>query len=316
MTTHLRILRKTLDDSVLVESFVRGRPDGTRRIYVGEVRAYLEWVGKAIDQHRATDLRAYIQKCREAKLKPATIHRKTVIIKAFFTFLSGEGELPEDPMARVDVPPCPPPGQARGLTQEQAKAFFGACSGVSIASLRDRALFLLMASTGLRISEARGLSVRDVSEAEEPGWKVLRVMGKGQKERDVHVRPEVWEVVLAYLQRRRDFLDESSPLFAAVPRGKPIKELASDRRLSVASIFARFKRLASKADLPKDVSPHALRHYFACEADSGGASVEAIRIGLGHSGLGTTQRYLQRVRHGINEAFSKVRIPKAIVTTR
>jgi site-specific recombinase XerD len=62
--------------------------------------------------------------------------------------------------------------------------------------------------------------------------------------------------------------------------------------------------------LPEEVSPHSLRHYFSCEADAAGASVESIRQSLGHSGLGTTQRYLQRVHRGINEAFVKTKLPK------
>lgn len=63
-------------------------------------------------------------------------------------------------------------------------------------------------------------------------------------------------------------------------------------------------------ELSSDFSQHSMRHRFACEADANGASVEAIRLALGHSGLGTTQKYLSRVRRGINEAFAKVNVPK------
>jgi site-specific recombinase XerD len=310
MTKTLRILQRTADDSALVGGFIQGRPSGTQRVYGAEVRTFLAWVNKPVHQWQASDLRAYTDQCRRNRLKPATLHRKVVILRAFTAFLHRERELDADPFSLVDVPPCPPPAQARTLTQEQMKAFFAQMRGVSIAAIRDRAIFLLKAATGLRISEVRGLSVRDVGEAEETGWKSLRVVGKGQKERVVHVRPEVWSVVLEYLQRRTDFLDEASPLFVAVPRARPIKALAVDRRLSVSSIFGRFKRLAKKAELPSEFSPHCLRHFFACEADAGGASVEAIRLALGHANLGTTQRYLQRVRKGVNEAFVKLRLPK------
>ena len=154
-------------------------------------------------------------------------------------------------------------------------------------------------ATGLRTSEACALSVKDVSDADEKGWKSLRVIGKGQKERTVHVSPDVWAIVLSYIQRRPDDLVEFDPLFAAILRAKPIKPMASDARLSDSSIYERFKRLAAKAGLPKEYSPHSLRHWFASEADAAGASVEAIRLALGHSGLGTTQKYLNRVRRGI-----------------
>lgn len=310
MTNALRILQRTVDDSALVGKFIQGRPAGTQRVYGAEVRTFLAWANKPVHHLQASDLRAYVEHCRRNRLKPATLHRKVVILRAFTAFLHRERELDGDPFALVDVPANPPPAKARTLTQEQVKRFFAGTSGVSIAAIRDRAIFLLMAATGLRISEVQGLSVRDVGESEEAGWKTLRVVGKGQKEREVHVQPEVWGVVLHYLQRRTDFLDQASPMFVAVPRAKPIRALSIDRRLSVSSIFGRFKRLAKKAELPSEFSPHCLRHFFACEADAAGASVEAIRLALGHAGLGTTQRYLQRVRKGVNEAFSKLKLPK------
>lgn len=313
MSSVLRILSRTKDDSSLVASFIHGRTPGTQRVYGSDVRAFLAWANKPVQLLKAVHLRAYIEACRKMKNKPATIHRKTVIVRSFFAFLNRERELLEDPMARVDVPPVPPPGKPRTLTTDQVKAFFEQTSGTSVASMRDRALYLLMSATGLRLSEARDLSLRDIGESEEQGWKTLRVLGKGEKEREIHVRPEVWAVSLHYLQRRTEFMDESSPLFAAVPRARPIKAQRTDRRMSCASIYGRFKRLAKKAGLSSEVSPHALRHYFACEADSGGASVEAIRQALGHAGLGTTQRYLMRVRKGLNEAFVRTKVPKVAI---
>ena len=308
MSAALRIIQKTRNDDALVASFITGRPAGTQRVYGSEVRGFLLWVNRQIHNVTASDLRTYIESCRRQKLKPATIHRKVVIVKAFFGFLVRERELKEDPMQFVDVPPCPPAGKPRGLTPEGIKTLFEKAGGHSMAMLRDRAMFLLMAATGLRISEICGLSVRDVGEADEKDWKSLHVTGKGQKEREVHVSPDVWGVVLAYLSRRLDDLGEAAPLFTAIARSKPINAMAADRRLSVSSTYERFKKLAKKAGLA--CSPHSLRHYFACEADSQGASVEAIRLALGHAGLGTTQKYLNRVRRGVNEAFAKVKLPK------
>jgi len=311
MSAALRIIQKTRNDDALVASFILGRPSGTNRVYGGEIRNFLLWVNKPTHNVTANDLRTYIESCRRQELKPATIHRKTVIVKAFFGFLVRERELKEDPMQFVDVPPCPPPGKPRGLTPEGIKSLFEKAGGHSMALLRDRAMFLLMAATGLRISEICGLSVRDVGEADEKDWKALHVTGKGQKEREVHVSPEVWGVVLAYLSRRQDELGEAAPLFVAINRPKPINAMAADRRLSVSSTYERFKKLAKKAGLADSCSPHSLRHFFACEADSQGASVEAIRLALGHAGLGTTQKYLNRVRRGVNEAFAKVKLPKS-----
>ena len=312
MSAVLRILHRTRDDDALVASFILGRPDSTQRIYSGEVRAFLRWGNKPSLNVVANDLRGYIESCRRQKLAPATIHRKAVIVKAFFAFIRRENEIPDDPLQFVEAPPCPQPGQPRTLTPDAAKNFFATTGGHSMASIRDRAMFLLMSATGLRISEVCGLSVCDVGDADEKDWKALRVVGKGQKERVVHVSPEVWAVVMAYLSRRQDPLEPPSPLFAATDRAKPIKPMAGDRRLSDSSVYERFKRLAKKAGLPESASPHSLRHFFACEADAAGASVEAIRLALGHAGLGTTQKYLNRVRRGINEAFAKIKPPKVL----
>jgi integrase/recombinase XerD len=310
MSAVLRLLQPAHDDEASLQSFILGRPVGTQRIYLCEIRTFLRWANKPGNQVLANDLRGYIESCRRQNLKPATIHRKVVIVKSFFGFLAREKLLHDDPLVNVDVPPCPLGSKPRGLTPEGARTFFGATAGNSMAAIRDRALFLLMSATGLRISEVCRLSVQDVSDAEEKDWKVLRIVGKGQKERDVHVSPDVWAVVMAYIQRRRGELTEASPLFATVARGISIQPRAGDARISCSTVYERFKRLARKAGLPVGLSPHCLRHFFACEADAAGASVEAIRLALGHAGLGTTQRYLQRMRRGINEAFAKVKPPK------
>ncbi len=310
MSAVLRILERTRDDDTLVMNFVLGRPAGTQRVYAGEVRSFLLWANKPCHNIASNDLRGYIEACRRNDLKAATIHKKAVIIKAFFSFLVRERELAKSPLDPVETPPCPSPAAPRGLTPDDAKHFFSEIKGHSMATLRDRAMFLLMAASGLRISEVCGLSIQDVGEADEKDWKSLRVLGKGQKERVVHVSPDIWSVVLSYLQRRPVELTDESPMFAGVSRAKPIKSMAHDHRLSVSSVYARFKRFARKAGLSADFSPHSLRHWFACEADASGASVEAIRLALGHAGLGTTQKYLNRVRRGINEAFAKVKVPK------
>jgi integrase/recombinase XerD len=310
MSAVLRLLQRPEDDAALIQDFVLGRPAGTQRVYAGEIRSFLRWVNKPSVQVQSNDLRGYIESCRRQALRGATLHRKVVIVKAFFAFHAREKQIPQDPVALVDVPPCPIGTKPKGLTPDDARRFFTATSGNSMAAIRDRGMFLLMSATGLRMSEVCRLSVRDVRDAEERDWKILRVLGKGEKEREVHVSPEVWAVLVTYIQRRQDELTEATPLFATVPRGKSIQPRAIDSRLSPSTIYERFKRLARKAELPGQLSPHSLRHFFACEADAAGASVEAIRLALGHAGLGTTQRYLQRMRRGINEAFAKIKPPK------
>lgn len=147
----------------------------------------------------------------------------------------------------------------------------------------------------------------DVTDGPEKGWRAILIHGKGEKVREVHVRPEVWDFVFAYLQRRKDELTDASPLFASVQRPRSIRPQAEDLRIPPATIYKRFKKYVRKSGLPAWASPHCMRHFFAAESHENGASAEAIRRALGHSSLKTTQRYLDRLTSGVNEAFVRVK---------
>ena len=308
MSAALRLIQPYHDEAELLASFLLGRPETTQRVYRNEVNAFLGFVKVPVHQVQADDLRRYIERCREGQLRPATIRHKVAVIKSFFAFLQQEKKLLEDPMVRVSTPPNPQQDGSRCLSDEQVTAFLGQCPTHRMIGLRDRALFLLAANCGLRLSELSRLSVGDLGDGPDKGWRTLRVHGKGDKFREVQVRPEVWAQVAAYLQRRLDDLVEESPLFASVRRACSIRPQAQDLRIPAATIYKRFKRLARKARLPSWASPHALRHYFASMADAKGASVEAIRRALGHASLAMTQRYLDRLTKGINEAFAAVKV--------
>lgn len=307
MSAVLRLLKSERNDESLIAGFLLGRPATTQRVYRNEVRCFLTFLNRSASRADAADLRGYIEQCRKAKLSLGTIRHKVAVIKSFFAFLFEEGELDEDPMARIATPPNPTLESSRCLSGDQVAAFFGQIPKHRLVGLRDRAIFLLAANCGLRLSELSRLSVGDISEGPEKGWRTIRIQGKGERVREVHARPEVWEFVLAYLQRRKESLTEPSPLFASVLRGRSIRPQASDLRIPPATIYKRFKRLARKAALPSWASPHCLRHYFAAESHQNGAPAESVRRALGHSSLKTTQRYLDRMTSGVNEAFVRVK---------
>jgi integrase/recombinase XerC len=147
-------------------------------------------------------------------------------------------------------------------------------SDAAATQARDTALFTLLYGCGLRIAEALALDVRDARDA------VLRVVGKGGKERIVPVLAVVREAIAAWLALHPDPRPDS-PLFLGV-RGRRLDAAVAQRTLR------HFRRLQG---LPEHATPHALRHSFATHLLAGGADLRSIQDLLGHASLSTTQRY-------------------------
>jgi integrase/recombinase XerC len=150
--------------------------------------------------------------------------------------------------------------------------------GSDLLALRDRAILELFYSSGLRISELTGLDVGGLDLRED----LVRVLGKGRKERIVPVGRKAHEALAAYLEARGTVNDDQ-PLFVNHRGG----------RLTPRSIQRHLKTWLLKAKVIKDISPHALRHSFATHLLDGGADLRAIQELLGHASLSTTQRYTQ-----------------------
>ena len=153
---------------------------------------------------------------------------------------------------------------------------------------RDRALFELLYATGMRVSEAAGLDLEDVDFAS----RLLRVVGKGNKERIAPFGESAEEALAAYLPSRAALRKGSR---AAEPgerdEGDPVFVNSRGGRLTTRSMARLLKRRLRAAGLPSEISPHALRHSFATHLLEAGADLRAIQELLGHSSLSTTQRY-------------------------
>ena len=303
----LQLIQRPHEDDAFLSSFLLGRLATTARVYRGEIRLFQAFINKPLRIASADDLRGYVEQCRQSGLKPATIRHKICVIKSLFSFLHEEGKLNTDCMRRVPTPPHPEPDGSRCLNAKQVRAFFAVIPGHRTIGYRDRAIFLVGANCGLRLSELSRLSIGDVSDGPEKGWICLRVLGKGDKTRIAQARPEVWREVQAYLRRRKDELVESAPLFLSTKRGHSIRPQRDDLRIPPGSIYKRFKRYARQAGLPSWAAPHSLRHFFSSEAHRKGAPAEAIRRALGQTSLAVTQRYLDGLAGGLNAAFAAVK---------
>ena len=177
------------------------------------------------------------------------------------------------PRASKPLPRALAPDQARAVTDDIAEM-----ADTAALQARDTALFTLLYGCGLRIAEALALDVRDAPVL--GGEAMLRVVGKGSKERIVPVLPAVREAIAAWLLLHPD-RQPDSPLFLGA-RGKRLDAAVAQK------VLREFRRLNG---LPEHATPHALRHSFATHLLAGGADLRSIQDLLGHASLSTTQRY-------------------------
>jgi integrase/recombinase XerC len=229
---------------------------------------------------RQADLRAWLAAEAGGGAGNATRARHLSAARSFFRFLARRHGLDNPalrliatPRARRPLPRALPPPQAREVTEQIA-----AMSDAAAIQARDTALFTLLYGCGLRIAEALALDVRD---APLPGSDaVLRVTGKGGKERIVPVLPAVRDAVAAWLALHPDRRPDSALFLGA--RGRRLDAAVAQRTLR------QFRRLYG---LPEHATPHALRHSFATHLLAAGGDLRSIQDLLGHASLSTTQRY-------------------------
>ncbi|MCX8032947.1 MAG: tyrosine recombinase [Thermoleophilia bacterium] len=209
----------------------------------------------------------------------STIARKLSVVRSFLRFCEDDGLVNTNPAEGVRTPKLPK-RLPHVLTPEQAAALLEGIGGPEPLDLRDRALFELIYSSGLRCQEAVSLRLNDVSFAS----REIRVTGKGRKMRVVPVGDEALAALRTYLEQGRPRLVtqlEEDHLFLS-RRGKP---------LSSSDVYRRLIRHLHRCGASVGASPHTLRHSFATHLLEGGADLRVIQELLGHSSLRTTQVY-------------------------
>nr|WP_156760344.1 site-specific tyrosine recombinase XerD [Microbacterium karelineae] len=282
-------MRQTLDRAV--DSYLRhlaierGLSDHTVAAYRRDLGVYTGWLdARGVSDPAAVtpDLVAdFAAERARADPPPAasSLARLQSSVRGLHRFLAREGIVDHDPTARL-APPKQPQRLPKALTIEQVERLLAAPAADEPIGIRDRALLELLYATGARVSEAIGLDVDDLRAGE-----VLRLRGKGDKERIVAVGSFARAAVDAYLTRVRPTLAAkgraTSKLFLGA-RGAP---------LSRQSAWLVIQQAAERAHLTAHVSPHTLRHSFATHLLQGGADVRVVQELLGHASVATTQIY-------------------------
>jgi integrase/recombinase XerD len=216
-------------------------------------------------------------------LAASSAARAVVAIRGWHRFLLAEGSTATDPSADVH-PPTPAKRLPKALEVGTVTRLLESVSGDEPRTLRDRALLELLYATGARISEAIGLDLDDVDDL-DPTTGVVRLFGKGSKQRQVPVGSYAVAAVQAYLVRGR-------PALARAGKGTPALLLnVRGSRLSRQSAWQVLRDAADKIGLAQGISPHTLRHSFATHLLEGGADVRTVQELLGHASVTTTQIY-------------------------
>ncbi len=234
----------------------------------------------------AADFRGFLAERTEAGIARSSINRQMSTLRNFFKFLDRRNILQNPALAAVRTPKQKQ-SIPKALSQQEAVVSLEAIQelshgdwhekrGMSWVAKRDAAVLTLLYGCGLRIGEALGLQQRDA-----PTSDVLRVVGKGNKERMVPVLPLVIEAVAAYREACPFKLNKTDPLFVGA-RGKALDPGVIQRQI---------RKLRPLLNLPENATPHALRHSFATHLLAGGGDLRTIQELLGHASLSTTQRY-------------------------
>ena len=258
-------------------------------------------------------IREFVAHLHDLRLEKSSIARKLAAIRSFFKFAVREGLVLRNPARMVATPKLPKRIPAV-VSAEDLNAFLDSVEarprrstsrrkktagtmGAEIMVKRDRALLEMLYASGLRVSELTGLNLLDVDRKE----LMLRVRGKGNKERIVPYGGKAQQALEAYEPLRQELLRKAG--------GKGERQAVflnhQGTRLTQRSVARIVKKYAQMANVNWNLHPHSLRHAFATHLLADGADLRAIQELLGHSSLSTTQRYTHATIRQLMEVFDK-----------
>lgn len=288
-----------LDRAFYVEPFAdylsaeAGTSPNTVEAYLRDVRRFARW----LEDHGTgspkaatpAQVREFIYGLKDLGFAVASIRRQISGLRTYYRFLAGEGLAPSDPTSRMETPK----GWRRlpeVLSVDEIERLLASPNPDEPLAWRDRALLEVAYGTGARVSELVGLALHDI----EFDQFVVRLFGKGSKERIVPIGRRALGAVAVYTREVRPLLD----------RGKAEGALflnARGTRLSRVGAWGIIRKHATRAGLTKHVTPHTLRHTFATHLLEGGADLRAVQEMLGHADLSTTQLYTHVDREYLRE---------------
>ncbi|HTZ39133.1 MAG TPA: tyrosine recombinase XerC [Syntrophales bacterium] len=306
-------MEKTLEEFGAYLSAERNFSSHTLRSYSTDLRQFREYLeenglipaaASEREQLAAIDhlaVRSFLSSLYRRKVRKVTIVRKIAAIRTFFNYLLREGSVRVNPAEMVQAPKAEK-YLPTFLPVEEMFSLLNLKFDDDAAGRRDRAMLELFYTAGIRVSELTGLNLGDIDLTQG----LVKVRGKGKKERIVPVGGEALRSLQGYLACRDEFLRERR----AADGDPPLFLSRSGSRITPRSVARVVDRYVLKSGIRKKVSPHTLRHSFATHLLDAGADLRAIQELLGHANLSTTQKYTSVSVAKLMEIYDKAH-PKA-----
>lgn len=281
------LLRSFLD-SLYIE---KGLSKNTVSSYKNDISSFSSWCDKEhLDRLKITDLNLnnYISNLFSIGLKSSSINRKISSIKHFYLFLLKKKVIKNSPADEITTPK-----QEKylptSMSEDEVESLLGSPKSSIKIERRDKAMIEILYATGMRITELVNLKLTDI----DFNRSVLKVFGKGSKERLVPYGEKAAEALRIYLEDRKKL--DSKDVFLS-NRGT---------RITRGAFWQRIKIYIKRENLKSSISPHTLRHAFATHLLNRGADLRSVQILLGHSDLSTTQIYTHIAKKRLGEILKK-----------
>lgn len=275
----------------------KGLSDNTLGSYRRDLRQFHEWLaresGATITGASKADLQGYLGVRLAQGRSPRSTARFLSCVRGFYRFLLREGRITVDPTLDVDSPKLGRP-LPKSLSEGEVDRLLQAPDLEDALEFRDRTMLELLYACGLRVSELVGLSMAQLS----MNQGVVRVFGKGSKERLVPMGEEAMHLLQRYLSGARWELLRDIPSDVLFPSRR-------GQQMTRQAFWYRIKIYAQRADIKRNLSPHTLRHAFATHLLNHGADLRVVQMLLGHSDLTTTQIYTHIAQQRMQELHAQ-----------
>tara|TARA_Y100000992_G_scaffold149686_1_gene99858 strand:- start:139 stop:1029 length:891 start_codon:yes stop_codon:yes gene_type:complete len=270
----------------------KGLSQNTVKSYKRDIDGFLNWSYKLRNTNyinlQEADINKYISFLFESKLKSSSVNRKISSLKALYLFLVKKNLIKNSPVNEI-VTPKQEKYLPISMSEDEVDRLLASPDLSIEIELRDKAMMEMLYATGMRISELLNLKIVDM----DTQRCVVKVIGKGLKERLIPFGESALEALNSYLPLRKN--STSKEVFLS-NRGTKLTRVA---------FWKRIKIYLSRSNLKESISPHALRHAFATHLLNRGADLRSVQLLLGHSDLSTTQIYTHIAKQRLGEVLKK-----------
>ena len=276
-------------DSLWLE---KGLSENSIASYRRDLRQYAHWLntqGEHLLQAGRARLQQYLSWRLEQQLRSSSTSRLLSCLRGFYRYQLREARISEDPTLNLENPRMGRP-LPKTLTEQDVERLLAAPDVGDHLGLRDRTMLEVLYATGLRVTELVSLQLEQINSR----LGVIRVVGKGDKERLVPVGDEALHWVERYLR-------EGRPLLAGNLREETLFLSRRGQAMTRQTFWYRVKRYAVESGIDKPLSPHVLRHAFATHLLNHGADLRVVQMLLGHADLSTTQIYTHVAQHRLQQ---------------